>query len=134
MEAQLANPMMIDVPPQAVGGVLCVRMAGDVDIADQRELSLAETSIRGPGAQRVILDVGPVTFFGSTLVNFLVHLVEKAPGGQVVLCRPSPIARRVLGALTLPGQISIRPDLPPEWVEPAPPSSRDRPRVIRAAS
>jgi len=118
MDTQLANRLTIDVPPRAQGGVLCVRMSGDVDASDDQDLALAGPRIRGPGAHTVFLDVGPVTFFGSTLVNFLVRLVNSAPGGQVVLCRPNPMARRVVGALSLPSQISTRPDLPPEWVEP----------------
>lgn len=134
MNTQFVNKMAIDVPPRAAAGVLCVRISGDVDLSNDQELALAGPRIRGPGAHTVFLDVGPVTFFGSTLVNFLVRLVITAPGGQVVLCRPSPMARRVVSALTLPSQISTRPDLPPEWVEPPSAPLRDRGRFIKAAS
>jgi len=119
MDSTPLNLLTIDVQPQAVGGVLCARMSGDVDISNAEDLAAASPRIRGPGAHTVLLDIGPVTFFGSTLVNFLVHLVNAAPGSRIVLCRPSPMARRVVSALPLPSQISLRADLPPEWVEPA---------------
>lgn len=133
MKTQLANPMTIDVPPQAESGVLCVRISGDVDVSEDHELALAGPRIRGPGAHTVFLDIGPVTFFGSTLVNFLVGLVNTAPGGQVVLCRPSPMARRVVSVLSLPAQISTRPDLPPEWVEPPAAALPHLRRIVKAS-
>ena len=131
---QSENRMSVDIPATATAGVLCVRIAGVVDLGDKQELALAGPRIRGPGARTVFLDVGSVTFFGTTLVNFLVHLANSAPGGQVVLCRPSPMARRIIAALPLPPQISARPDLPPDWVEPPSARQRDGGRVSRAAS
>ena len=110
--------MTIDVPPKSRGGVLCVRMSGDVDLSSNWDLSLVTPRIRETGAHTIFLDVRPVTFFGSTVVNFLVHLLNAGPGSRIVVCRPSPMARRVIAALPLPAQISMRPDLPPEWVEP----------------
>jgi len=130
MDSTPLNRMTLDVQPRAVGGVLCARIAGDVDINDTAGLALASPEIRGPGAHTVFLDVGPVTFFGSTLVNFVVHLANAAPGSQIVLCRPSPIARRVVSAMSLPPQIRVRPDLPPEWEEPPRPATAGR-RVQR---
>jgi len=114
----LFDRMTIDVPRQSRGGVLCVRMSGDVDLSDNWDLSLVTPRIRETGAHTVYLDVGPVTFFGTTVVNFIVHLLNAGPGSRIVVCRPSPMARRVVAALPLPSQISMRPDLPPEWVEP----------------
>jgi anti-anti-sigma factor len=127
-----SNPfrMTVDVPAQSRGGVICVRMSGDVDLSSNWDLSLVTPRIRQTGAHTIFLDVGPVTFFGSTVVNFLVHLLNAGPGSRIVVCRPSPMARRVIAALPLPAQISIRPDLPPEWVEPPiTPRPLDRPRV-----
>jgi anti-anti-sigma regulatory factor len=126
------NPfrMTIDVPAQSRAGVLCVRISGDVDLSDNWDLSLATPRIRETGANTVYIDVGPVTFFGTTVVNFIVHLLNAGPGSRIVVCRPSAMARRVVAALPLPAQISIRPDLPPDWVEPPiTPRSLDRRRV-----
>jgi len=120
MASMSAERMTIDVPATSRAGVLCVRMSGDVDLSDNWDLSLATPRIRETGAHTVFLDVGPVTFFGSTIVNFLVHLLAAGPGSRVVLCRPSPMARRVVGALSLPSQITLRSDLPPEWIDPLP--------------
>jgi len=123
-------PMTIDVPAQSRGGVLCVRMSGDVDLSSSWDLSLATPRIHQTGAVTIYLDVGPVTFFGSTVVNFLVHLLNACPGSRIVVCRPSRMARRVIATLPLPAQISMHPDLPPEWVEPPiTPRPLDRPRV-----
>jgi len=114
------NPsrMTVDVPAQSRRGVLCVRMSGDVDLSDNWDLSLLTPRIRETGAHTIFLDVGPVTWFGTTMVNFIVHLLNAGPGSRIVICRPSPIACRVVAALPLPSQISMRPDLPPEWVDP----------------
>jgi anti-anti-sigma factor len=112
--------MTIDVPAQARAGVLCVRVSGDVDYSDSWDLSMATPRIRETGAQTIFVDVGLVTFFGSTMVNFLVHLLTVGPGSELVICRPTPMARRVVDSLSLPRGISMRADLPPEWVEPVP--------------
>jgi anti-anti-sigma regulatory factor len=112
--------MAIDIPNESRVGVLCIRMSGDVDLSDNWSLALATPRIRETGAHTIFVDVGAVTFFGSTIVNFLVHLVSSGLSSQVVLCRPTPMARRVLAALSLPPQISTRIDLPPEWREPLP--------------
>lgn len=115
-----SNPflMTVDVPTESRGGVLCVRMSGDVDLADNWALALVAPRVRATGAHTIFLDVGPVTFFGSTMVNFIVHLLDPGSGSRIVVCQPSPTARRVVAALTLPEEISMRLDLPPEWVEP----------------
>lgn len=112
--------MTIDFPARASAGVLCVRVCGDVDYSDTWELSVATPRIRETGAHTVYLDVGEVTFFGSTIVNFLVHLLTVGPASRVIVCRPTSMARRVVGSLSLPEEISMRADLPPEWVDPVP--------------
>lgn len=119
MDSCPTNPLNIDVSPRVQEGSLCVRLSGDVDVSGITALAAARPRIGGPGAATVFVDVGPVTFFGTTLLNFLVQLVNAAPGARLVVCRPSPFARRVLSAVPLPSQISVRSDLPPEWAEPA---------------
>jgi anti-anti-sigma factor len=120
MSSTSFDRMAIDIPTESRVGVLCIRMSGDVDLSDNWNLALATPRIRGTGAHTIFVDVGAVTFFGSTIVNFLVHQLAAGPETQVVLCRPTPMARRVVAALSLPPQISLRSDLPPEWVEPLP--------------
>jgi anti-anti-sigma regulatory factor len=120
MPSTSLDRMSIDIPAQSSVGVLCIRMSGDVDLSDNWNLALATPRIRGTGAHTIFVDVGAVTFFGSTIVNFLVHLVATGPSAEVVLCRPTAMARRVVAALSLPSQISVRNDLPPGWIEPLP--------------
>jgi anti-anti-sigma regulatory factor len=63
-----------------------------------------------------------VTFMGSILVGFLVQ-VGNADGGarrQLVLCRPTPMARKVIHLTGLELLASVHPELPEHWPDIAP--------------
>ena len=72
-------------------------MSGDVDLSDNWNLALATPRIRGTGAHTIFVDVAAVTFFGSTIVNFLVHLLAAGSRSEVVLCRGRAMASQVIG-------------------------------------
>jgi anti-anti-sigma factor len=94
-----------------------VQVMGDVDLADSVELDLAARALIEADASVVYVDLGVVTFMGSTLVAFLVQLAhaERRTHRPLVLCRPTPMARKVIHMTGL-DQLAIgRPDLPPLW-------------------
>ena len=99
-----------------------VQIVGDVDLADCHALGLAARQLIEADARIIYVDLGDVTFMGSTLVEFLVH-VGNANGGvrrSLVLCRPTPMARRVIHMTRLDQLASVRPDLPPSCLDIAP--------------
>jgi hypothetical protein len=99
-----------------------VQIIGDVDLSDSRALGLAARQLIDADARIIYVDLGDVTFMGSTLVEFLVH-VGNANGGvrrSLVLCRPTPMARRVIHMTRLDQLASVRPDLPPSCLDIAP--------------
>jgi anti-anti-sigma factor len=94
-----------------------VKITGDVDLSDSRTLGLAARQLLEADPSIIYVDLGGITFMGSTLVAFLVHVantngVARRP---LVLCRPTPMARRVIKMTGLDKFASIRPDLPAQW-------------------
>jgi anti-anti-sigma factor len=107
--------LSIKRPPDS--SVDCVQIVGDVDLSDSRALGLAARALIEADASIIYVDLGGTTFMGSTLVAFLVH-VGNANGRArrpLVLCRPTPMARRVIHVTGLDQLASVRPDLPPLW-------------------
>jgi anti-anti-sigma factor len=99
-----------------------VQIVGEVDVADRPTLGLAARQLIEADARVVYVDLGDVTFMGSTLVEFLVH-VGNANGDvrrSLVLCRPTPMARKVIHITGLDQLASVRPDLPPPCLDIAP--------------
>jgi anti-anti-sigma factor len=68
-----------------------VQIVGEVDVADRHRLGLAARSLIEADARVVYVDLGDVTFMGSTLVEFLVHVsnANGDVGRSLVLCRPT---------------------------------------------
>jgi anti-anti-sigma factor len=92
-----------------------VQIVGEVDLADCPALGLAARQLIEADARVIYVDLGDVTFMGSTLVQFLVHVGNANSGVRrpLVLCRPTPMARRVIHMTRLEQLASVRPDLPP---------------------
>jgi anti-anti-sigma factor len=95
-----------------------VQIIGDVDLSDSRALGLAVRELVDVAAGVVYVDLGGTTFMGSTLVAFLVHVGNNGRARRpMVLCRPSPMAARVIHMTGLDEIASVCPDLPPTWPE-----------------
>jgi anti-anti-sigma factor len=108
------DQMQISITASPDGSVDYVRMCGDVDLSDARELGLAAQRLIVANADLVYVDLGGVTFMGSTLVGFLVHISDSGRVRRpLVLCRPTPMARRVIDLTDLDKLATLRPDLPP---------------------
>jgi anti-anti-sigma factor len=90
-----------------------VRIRGDVDLSDSRGLGLAAQRLIAANADLVYVDLGGVTFMGSTLAGFLVHVVNsRRKRRRVILCHPTPMARRVIQMTGLDKLANVRSDLP----------------------
>jgi Anti-anti-sigma regulatory factor (antagonist of anti-sigma factor) len=90
-----------------------VRIRGDVDLSDSRELGLAAQRLIAANAGLVYVDLGGITFMGSTLAGFLVHVANSGRARRpLVLCRPTPMALRVIQMTGLDKVASVRSDLP----------------------
>jgi anti-anti-sigma factor len=95
-----------------------VQINGDVDLSDSRALGLAARQLLDAGAGVIYVDLAGTTFMGSTLVAFLVHVGDNGKDRRpLVLCRPSPMAVRVIGMTGLGELATVRPDLPSLWPE-----------------
>jgi anti-anti-sigma factor len=108
------DQMQISIKASPDGSVDYVRIRGDVDLSDARELGLAAQRLIVANAGLVYVDLGGVTFMGSTLVGFLVHIADSGRVRRpLVLCRPTPMARRVIDLTDLDELATLRSDLPP---------------------
>jgi anti-anti-sigma factor len=116
MTAQAQGAMRLSITRSAHGPVDFVQILGDVDLSNTHELDLAAGRLHDDPASIIYVDLGGVTFMGSTLVAFLVHVCNG--GGDrrpVVLCRPSPMALRVIVMTGLDQFASVHEQLPPLW-------------------
>jgi anti-anti-sigma factor len=98
MEIHLQDPMRLSITRPPDSSVDYVQVMGDVDLADSVELDLAARALIEADASVVYVDLGGVTFMGSTLVAFLVQLANAVGRARrpLVLCRPTPMARKVI--------------------------------------
>ena len=76
-----------------------ISVAGEVDLSNAHLLTdLVESAVAAP-APLVVIDLAEVSFFGAYGTNALVlaQRVLTGHGRRLVLHRPSPVVRRVLG-------------------------------------
>jgi anti-anti-sigma factor len=95
-----------------------VQILGDVDLSDSAALGQAVSALAHAGGDAgvVYVDLAGTTFMGSTLVAFLVNVGNNGRARRPMeLCRPTPMARRVIHMTGLDELASVRPDLPPTW-------------------
>jgi anti-anti-sigma factor len=107
------DQMQISITASPDGSVDFVRIRGEVDLSDARELGLAAQRLIAANAGLVYVDLGGITFMGSTMIGFLVHIADSGRvRRQLILCRPTPMARRVIGVTDLDKLATLRADLP----------------------
>jgi anti-anti-sigma factor len=108
-----------------------VRIRGDVDLSDSRGLGLAAQRLIAANADLIYVDLGGVTFMGSTLAGFLVHVVNSGRKRRpLILCRPTPMARRVIQMTGLDKRANVRSNLP-SWPDDAGVEDVDAPAGAR---
>lgn len=114
MAVRIQDQMRLSITASPDGFEQYVRIRGDVDLSDSRELGVAAQRLIAANAGLVYVDLGGITFMGSTLVGFLVHVAESGRARrQLVLCRPTPMARVVIQITGVDSVASVRSDLPP---------------------
>jgi anti-sigma B factor antagonist len=70
----------------------------DPDIGN--EWTAVQEQIAIPEVQHVVVDLGQIPYFGSTLLEWMVQMWKsvKSKGGRFATCNASPIGREVLSA------------------------------------
>jgi anti-anti-sigma factor len=121
MTIDVLAPMSLSITRPPGSSVDYVQILGDVDLADSPTLDAAAGRLSEAEASVIYVDLGGVTFIGSTLVGFLVSIgSSKGARRPVVLCRPTAMACKVIRVTGLEQLATIRPDLPPQWPEAGP--------------
>lgn len=124
--SQTQMRLSITRPPDST--IDFVQILGDVDLSDSRALGLAARELIDADPSIVYVDLAGTTFMGSTLVAFLVHVGNDGQTRRpLVLCRPTPMALRVIQMTGLDELATVRPDLPPVW-----PDALDQPLSLMA--
>ena len=104
--------MALSITRLGDGAVDYVQIDGDVDVSNAAELARAAAELHiGAG---VCVDLGGTTFMDSTLVQFLADLGDEG-ARHLVICRPGPMASRLIHLTGLDAVASVRADLPPQW-------------------
>jgi anti-anti-sigma factor len=116
MAVHAQHQMRLSITTSSDGSVDFVRILGDVDLSDSLELGVAAERLVDSAALTMYVDLGGTTFMGSTLVAFLAHIADiDGVSRALILCRPTPTARRVIQMTDLGKFAKVRSDLPPTW-------------------
>ena len=84
---------------EVTGGPQCgyVCIAGEVDLAGEKQLTDALSQLAHLHSNTVSIDLGGVTFAGSLLLNFLTRVSMTMPANTpLLLCRPTAMTRRLI--------------------------------------
>lgn len=67
------------------------------------ELTQVQEQVDSPDTEQVIIDLGEIPYFGSTVLEWMAQLWKrvKSKGGRLAVVRPSEIGREVLAAARL---------------------------------
>ena len=107
--------MSLSIARPRDGAVDYVQIRGDVDLSEVEALDRAAAQLHdGAGGGGVCVDLGGTTFMDSTLVQFLEDLGDGG-AGRLVICRPGPMASRLIHLTGLDAVATVRADLPPQW-------------------
>ena len=106
--------MALSITRLGDGAVDYVQIDGDVDVSNAAELARAAAELHIGAGAGVCVDLGGTTFMDSTLVQFLEDLGDDG-ARQLVICRPGPMASRLIHLTGLDDVASVRADLPPHW-------------------
>ena len=112
MNISPVNTMTVSMAVTADQYAVCVRMAGDVDLAAEPDLARLAEDLAATRCSHVHIDLQPITFAGSTLINFLFRLARHT---SVTLCRPGTITRQLIELTGLNELATVRADLPADW-------------------
>ncbi len=114
MKISPANKLAFAMAVTADQYAVCVRIAGDIDLVGEPDLARLAEDLAATRCSRVQIDLQPVTFAGSTLINFLFRLSRRT---SVTLCRPGAMTRHLINLTGLNELAAVRSDLPADWTE-----------------
>jgi anti-anti-sigma factor len=122
MSIQAQDQMRLSITRSPDSSADCVQIHGDVDLTDCRALGLAARQLIDGDASTIYVDLGHVSVMSSILVGFLVQVGngEGQASRQLVLCRPTPMARKVIQLTGLDSFASVHGELPERWPDFAP--------------
>jgi anti-anti-sigma factor len=122
MSVSPVNNMVIVMAVTADQYAVCVRLAGDIDLAAEPDLARLADNLARTRCCVVHIDLHPVTFAGSTLINFLFRLAYRLPGHtSMTLCRPGAMTRQLIELTSVNEVALVRADLPADWTAPSTP-------------
>jgi anti-anti-sigma factor len=105
--------LSITRPPDS--SVDYMQIGGEIDQQDFRDLQLAARALLEADASIIYVDLAAITYMGSTLIAFLEQIANTNDARPLVLCRPTPMALRLIHMTGLDQLATMRPDLPPLW-------------------
>ncbi|HKP19538.1 MAG TPA: STAS domain-containing protein [Gaiellaceae bacterium] len=77
-------------------GTVVVRLAGELDLYNSGEVGETLTQVAGESPDRVVVDLGEVSFIDSTALGTLVEARKHVQDGRLLLASPAPEVRRAL--------------------------------------
>jgi len=62
------------------------------------EWSAVQAEVESPAVKNVVVDLGAIPYFGSTVLQWMVQMWQRAKdkGGKLATCQASPIGREIL--------------------------------------
>ena len=120
MATSTQDQMRLSITRPANSSVDYVQILGDVDLSNTDELNAAALRLIDAAGDSICVDLAGITFMDSTLVEFLLHVrgSDSLAPRQLVLCRPRPMARRVIQVTGLEDVSTVQADLPALWPQP----------------
>ena len=88
-------------------GGLVVRLAGELDLYNVGEVSVALAQAANQAPERLVVDLGEVDFVDSTALAALVE-ARRGLATQLLLAAPGPDVRRALEVSGLAGHFDVR--------------------------
>jgi anti-anti-sigma factor len=87
--------------------------AGELDIATVPQLEEAFDAALDAGAERILVDLGALTFIDSTGLRLLIRMHERCPDERLAI-RSTPVVDRLLQVTGLLDQLPLLPEDPAE--------------------
>ncbi len=111
--------MVITVTRACQGRVACMCIAGDVDLLDSGDISLAQRQLAVVSCETLYVDLTDVTFGGAALVHYLYALAARLPGAAISLCGAPGITHQILELTGLDQVAALRDSIPEDWATPS---------------
>lgn len=96
MVLPIRTPPIVSIVARPNAPSAWIRLVGDIDMTAEPALATAVDRLNGLPLRFVVVDLTAVTFVCSTLANFLATLHRAHPHAELVLHRPSPMARTIV--------------------------------------